>query len=105
MKYKIGDKVKIKTWDQMEKEYRCWGGIYSSEGKYIGCKCNFVQEMEIDINQNHPNRILIIRKKVSGDYLMEESEWRFSDDMIECLAEDYKESVPVNNRFEIMDFD
>ena len=49
------------------------------------------------------DRILTI-KKVNDDYYTTiEASLNWSDDMIECLAKDYKEPIPVSNRFELLD--
>ena len=38
-------------------------------------------------------------------YVMKGSGHRWSEDMIECLAEDYKEPEPIKNRFDLLDID
>ena len=38
MKYKTGDIVKIKTWEEMKKEYGC------SHGDSINCKYSFTKK-------------------------------------------------------------
>ncbi len=37
------------------------------------------------------------------DFFVEELTCKFNEDMIECLAEDYKKPVPINNRWELLD--
>lgn len=101
MKYKVGDKVKIKTWGEMEKEY----GL-NSFGNIDSYYC-FIKEMEIRINRDSPDRILTIEKVTKSGYLMRAMSCNWSDNMIECLAEDYKKEEPIykpiNSRFEILD--
>jgi len=99
MKYKVGDKVKIKTWDRMEKEY----GI--RENGNINCKKSFLPNMEEELNKLNTNRILTIKEINNNHYYMKEIGYYWSDDMIECLAEDYKIEIlePINSRWEILD--
>jgi hypothetical protein len=81
MKYKVGDKVKIKTWEQMESEFGldAFGTINCQYGftKLMKRFCGTVQEI-IDMDL--------------GSYEMLSCDYVFSDDMIEGLAEE-----PVNN--------
>ena len=85
MKYKVGDKVKIKTWEQMEKEFGLNLG-----GNILNIPC-FMREMEKWVNKGFPDRILTI-KEISYNhmYKMKELSLRWGDNMIECLAEDTK---------------
>ena len=106
MKYKVKNKVKIKTWKEMEKEY----GI-SSYGGNIKCYYNyfFTEYMEKEIEELNCNRILTIDFINDDDddgschfYKMKElPTWHWSDSMIKCLAKD--ESEPITSRFEILD--
>ena len=107
MKYKAGDKVIIKTWDIMKKEY---GTDYLDRITSPGY--NFTPKMEETINKIFPDRILTIRKCIEeidvGYYCMEAAAARWTDWMIEySLAEkeDRESWIPINNRFEIMDLD
>ena len=101
MKYKIGDKVKIKTWGELEKEY----GL--NEDEDINCKYGFTKNTEIEIKKLNCNRILTIDKVRDYSYGMKEIKrnWSndFSDDMIKCLAKDDIKSEPITSRFEILD--
>ncbi len=104
MKYKINDKVRIKTWDDMKNEY----GL-DAEGNV---KCLFyylfLEAREIMLNDNCPDRILTIKRVSDCDkyynkfYEMKEIDWAWEDYMIEGL---YVEQIldPINSRFEILD--
>lgn len=46
MKFKIGDKVRVKTWDEMAKEFGVSKNKYDSNKEIIPCKFNFVEEMK-----------------------------------------------------------
>ena len=85
MKYKIGDKVRIKTWDEMEKEY----GLSENVGM-IRCVNGFLKKREEVLNKNFPDRVLTIKKVFKDNYIMDKSlspfdSW-WSDDMIKGLA-------------------
>ena len=73
--------VKIKTWEQMEREF----GL--DEDGYINCQNKFVENMERDLPKN---RIILIKndmwKNSEGFY-----DWNITDDMIEeeLNPEDY----------------
>ncbi len=101
MKYKVGDKVKIKTWKEMEKEYGLseQGSINHTIGYF------FMRTGEDYLNKNFPDRVLTIKKVFINSYSMKNTYWAWIDDMIECLIEDYKEEIviPITNRFEILD--
>ena len=97
MKYKVGDKVKIKTWKSMKKEFG--EGVLSSIDTPQHA---FVLGMETGINKRFPGRILTIKEITNIGYRMEDIDCNWSDDMIECLYEEpiYK---PITSRFEILD--
>jgi len=97
MKYKTGDIVKIKTWEEMKKEYGC------SHGDSINCKYSFTKNMETDIEKLNCNRILTIDSVLSNSYTMKEMIWTWTDDMIKCLAKDDIKSEPITSRFDILD--
>lgn len=96
MKYKIGDKVKIKTWDQMLR-------AYGMREDYINCQEAFFLEMEDDLRTKFPDRILTIKGIRKNYYFAEGFSWNLSDNMIECLIEKHEE--PEINRFELMDLE
>jgi len=82
MKYKIEDKVKIKTWEEMEKEY----GVVDTGS--INCMNVFTKSMEKAIEELNCNRILTINYVFKDRYEMKEISWNFSDDMIKYLVKD-----------------
>jgi hypothetical protein len=104
MKYKVGDVVRIKTWEQMADEYEV------DERGYL--KIGFLQVMEREISENYPNRILTIDRITSrqlphkSNYIMKETrEWFYSDKMIEGLVIDEYKKRPKVSRFELIDFE
>ena len=103
MKYKVGDKIVIKTWEQMEKEFGGKNyGIYS----IIKCSFEFNTHMEKNILRINKDRIFSIKEVWREGYTIEGMPWQFSDDMISGL---YREKVNytlynnIINRFELMD--
>ena len=102
MKYKVGDKVKIKTWEQMKREHKL-----DVQGNII-CDFYFTKEMEALLKGYYPDRILTIEKiqnttMHSYDYLMKELPFGWSDGMIEDLIP--KSIYKDFNRFDIMDLE
>jgi hypothetical protein len=112
-KYKIGDKVKIKTWQQMEKEYglNSVGNINSNDP--------FPECLERVLNENFLDRILTITEvgENKGDhttYILEEVEEYIVDEDIEYSLEELEIKKrreleeygkrPVITRFDLMDF-
>lgn len=82
MKYKVGDKVKIKKID----------GFHSLVEEYF--------------RKNSPERVLTIKKidkEFSPSYLMEEVPYKWKDKMIECVVEKYKKPKPIESRWDILD--
>ena len=125
MKYKPGDKVKIKTWKEMEKEF----GTHTSRkinniNDYLCC---FNKTMDEEIDKLSSNRVLTIEEiieekkedpgkqlKICEHYIMKEMVWnkkqeedtrdkekyRWTDNMTKCSAEEF---VPIYSRFELLD--
>ncbi len=71
MKYGVGDRVKIKTWESLEKEF----GLNSSEG--INTEIPFVISMEEYLNKNFPDKILTINEVKEEYYLIKKNELYF----------------------------
>ncbi len=95
MKFQIGDKVRIKTWKSMEKEY----GV--DKDGWIKTTYLFSPEVEEKLNKLFPDRILTIKGIRAGKYEMEEfGGW--SESTVESL---YIKPVyiPIFSRFEILD--
>jgi len=96
MKYKVGDKVRIKTWKEMEEHFGLNKKGYISCNRYF-----FTKEMERLLNKNFSNRMMEI-KQVNSDhfyYRMKYMAFNWADDMI-------KEKIisePINSRFDILD--
>ena len=88
MKYKVGDKVKIKTWEQMEKEF----GV-SSFGT-INCSLHFTRKMEKAIPGDRVAQITCVVGGSWGEYYRTDiyrGVYNVTDDMIEGLA---RENIP-----------
>ncbi len=88
MKYKAGDKVLIKTWEDLVKSHIIHTEHPASQ-KYL--------------DKSFSNRIITI-DEVVGNYCYKVygCSWRWFDYMIDCSLEDV-ETIPINNRFEILD--
>ena len=106
MKYKVGDKVKIKTWKEMVEEFG------PNEWKDIHRPLLFLPRTERELDNLETNRILTI-KDVKDNvpacgyecYIMKEIDYICTDEMIKCLVEEYKKEIekPITSRWEILD--
>jgi len=103
MSYFPGDKVRIKTWNDMKTEFK-----KDYRYPYIRVKPYYYLEFEETIKKINPNRIFTIktvnlRVQQPSFYRMKEIGFKWADYMIECLAKDYVEPIPIKDRWEIMD--
>jgi len=83
MGYKVGDKIKIREWDDMEKEF---GLDFAGD---IDCRCTFTRNMKKYCGKT----MKILKIKPSGNYTVEGSIYTFSDDMI--VKENKMESFKI----------
>jgi len=101
MKYKKGDRVRIKTWEKMEKEFGPnKRDLYSKKYGFF-----FLKIMERTLNERFPDRVVEIEginQSFSPYYSMKNIEWEWVDEMIKCLVIDPKERI--YSRFDILDF-
>ena len=91
MNYKVGDKIRIKTWEQMKEEF----GV--TEFNAIPCFKTFIPEMEEDLENLKTDRVLTIKEVCFDCYKMEAIGCNWSDDMIEGLSEETDEEETKNN--------
>lgn len=106
MKYKVGDRVKIKTWKKLKHSYGLsdFGNILSppaSNGTF------FARDMENDMKTIAPDRILTIAYINRRCYSMKEiTNWDWCDHMIEGIVkEKYIIFDSIEYRFKLMDFE
>lgn len=100
MRYKIGDKVRIKTWEDLEKEY----GL--NEDGDINCNVLFPIGMEEELNKISSDRIVEIFEIDNNHYYMGNFGYMWIDEMIEGLAKELKIidiEERIISRFEILD--
>lgn len=102
MKYEVGQKVRIKTWEQMKKEYGSLScNILTTNFFY------FTRDMEKVASIN--NRVVTIKESRSSCYIMVESnkEYYWTDAMIERSYTNTKKKkcklLRIKSRFEILD--
>ena len=103
MKYKVGDRVRIKTWEDMKEEFK---GTTADD--YINCPgaYSFPLNEEKELNEKFPDRIVTIKEVKSNYYKMEkiDKKWSWTDEMIK--NKELKKVVKKKyNRFELMDLD
>ena len=104
-KYQTGDKVVIKTWEAMVKEF----GLQRSGNGGIDCDVGYVQGMEDTLNGLSKKRVLTISiAHGKGIYSIkhDKKEWVWSGDMISRAHRFHiskKDEDRINNRFQILD--
>jgi len=119
MKYKVGDKIKIRTWEDMEQEYGSKMICLDEGYDYIPCPgyLEFTYPMEKLINKVADNRVLTIKSIDvyiytkdkenirSFCYSMEEAdlEIKWTDDMIQCLVGEEVVYESPKKRWQILD--
>lgn len=101
MKFKVGDKVKIKSWEEMEKEF----GLLPNGS--INCNFGFIREMEEYCGAtatisgiNSDGKVELTSTSSNLDF----SKWHFSTDMIK-KENDFKigDKVRINKQATIED--
>lgn len=122
MKYKVGDYIKIKSWDYLVEEYGLnrRGDINTREDKTkkIGMQADFTingasnmnVEMEDFLNKEFPDRVLKIkyiceeRPYFFDGYFVEgDGRYKWGEEVIEGVVKGYKEPEPIHSRWEILD--
>lgn len=77
-KFKVGDKVRVRQWDDMKKEFGAlpWGTIK--------VRCGFIEEM-----RQYCDKVVTITSITSNGYRIKEDggKWYYSDDMFEPQAQ------------------
>ena len=114
MKYKVGDKVIIKTQEEFKKEFGHAsysfsfnnGGIGSGFGSDNNNIYRFTKHMEDKIEALFPNRVVTIKTVGENSCIMEGfgndlvwEEWMIKGRQIEC----YSVEDSVTSRFEMLD--
>ena len=98
MKYKVGDKVRIKTKKEWDEEPL---NNYTSRNLFL--------KVDADLEKIGNRRVVTVKEVYGGSavmpghYKINESKSKWTDDIIKCKIEDYKEPTPINSRFEILD--
>ena len=103
MKYKIKDKVKIKTWETLKKEFGLDNLEAINKDPY-----HFGKNRESYINKQFPDRIFEIQRIEENAYgaicyiMKDEPKWEWDNYMIEYLV---KPEIfeKIESRFEILD--
>ena len=87
MKYKVGDKVRVRQWDDMVKEFGVWARAIDTT------ECSFDEGMRL-----YCGTIVTIKEVKNNDsyYIEEDNEdWYWTDEMFEP----YKVSIPSQTDF------
>jgi len=102
MKYKVGDKVKIKTWEEMEEEF----GLDKYGSINMSSIYSFSENKEKYFKEYAPDRIVEINLIDITPYhygIKESPIWYFNDEMIKELISELEERERINSRFDILD--
>lgn len=105
MKYAVGDKIKIREWEDLESQYGLQDGvkIQPPEPKKGQKSIFFTGSMEMYFT-TVPHRIVTITgiNEVHGFYNVEETGFLYSDYMILCrVGKDHSDNI--KSRFDILD--
>ena len=99
MKYKIGDKVRIKTWEEMVQEF----GLNKSNDINNLSWC-YLSIMDKQLEGLNCDRILTIEQIIfDNKYTMEKIGYTWTNDMIKELEKEYIKSQVITDRFDILD--
>jgi len=106
MKYKVGDLVRIRTWEELIEKYGLneWRDIIIF---YDSRKYRYTEQDEEIINEKFPDRVVEIEKisKKRGRYYYNIKGFRgiWVDELIKEKVKNHKEPIPINSRFDILD--
>ena len=77
MKYKVGDKVRVRSWEDMKKEY----GIAKTGSIPVRRDVSFVPEMKRLCGKE-----LVISRVFQDSYKVKDSDWYWTDEMFEPIS-------------------
>ncbi len=97
MKYKSGDKVRIKENLPLILKKRMIDSHLVNTGKTIDM--SFFYKIEEEVRKLNTNRFVTIKEINGGDYKMKEIRWNWKEEEFERD----KESIPILTRWEILD--
>ena len=96
MKYKIGDKIRIKTWEKLKEEFG------TKRNGDINTPVPIFENMEKELKRKSSDREAIIESN-NFNYSFKEIRFYWSEEVIECLVCDSTRQGSILNRFEILD--